>query len=268
MQQVAKTPNQANFRLKNVESSSLSRKHGEEWRIAFFCLHSENIKEGFFVSTPTNIKTRPGDDEIDLVPLLHALWISKKTLIATTVTGVAISFVICAASPEQWTASTYITKPSLFSLYKEMKKTDTNAPVNPQLLDARLYNSIQNDVFYTAMGVMMAKSITLKEIPPKMGKNEPILYIASATATTEKLAREQLQSALDSANTEAIALNLPTLATESNVRAFNALDDIRIIKNKNAQKIVVLGGVFGLILGSLFVIGSFLKLQYKRANRS
>jgi hypothetical protein len=104
-------------------------------------------------------------------------------------------------------------------------------------LEAELYSSIQNDVFYTAMGVMAANAITLRETVPKTGKNESVLYIASATAATEALARAQLKAALDTANAQAIALNLPSLSTGNNsVRAFNTLDEAKITSSKTRKK--------------------------------
>lgn len=220
------------------------------------------------MSTSTNSKNRSLDDEIDLIPLLQALWASKITIIATTVAGAVVAFAFYATSAEQWTASTYITKPSLYNLYKEVKKNEGAAAENPSSVETSLYNAIQNDVFFTAMGVMTAKSITLKESAPKTGNNESVLYIASATATTEEQARTQLKSALDSANTEALALNLPALSPETNVRAFNALDDIKIANIKNSKKYTLLGGFLGLILGSLFVLGRFCTLKYKHSHRA
>lgn len=220
------------------------------------------------MSISTNSKPRPTDDEIDLIPLLQALWSSKKTIIATTVAGAIASFTISATSPEQWTASNYITKSSLYSLYKEVKEKDATPSMNMPPLEAELYSSIQNDVFYTAMGVMAANAITLRETVPKTGKNESVLYIASATAATEALARAQLKAALDTANAQAIALNLPSLPTGNSVRAFNTLDEAKITSSKNTKKMALLGGFLGLILGSFFVIGKFLIRQYKHTHRS
>lgn len=220
------------------------------------------------MSISTNSKPRSTDDEIDLIPLLLALWSSKKTVIATTVAGAAVSFAINATAPEQWTASTYITKSSLYSLYKAVKDNDASIQANPPPQETELYSSIQNDMFYTAMGVMAAQSVNVKETAPKTGKNEAILYIASATATTEALARSQLKSALDTANTDAIALNLPALASDNNVRAFNALDDVKAANTRPSKKFTFLGGFLGLILGSLFVISRFLIQQHQHARRT
>ena len=220
------------------------------------------------MSISTNSKPRPTDDEIDLIPLLQALWASKKTVITTTVAGAIVSFTISAMSPEQWTASNYITKSSLYSLYKEVKEKDASPSLNVPPLEAELYSSIQNDVFYTAMGVMATNAITLKETVPKTGKNESVLYIASATAATEELARAQLKAALETANAKAIALNLPSLPTGNSVRAFNTLDEAKITNSKNTKKMALLGSFLGLILGSFFVIGKFLIRQYKHTHRS
>ncbi|WP_330214230.1 Wzz/FepE/Etk N-terminal domain-containing protein [Pseudomonas sp. AM8] len=220
------------------------------------------------MSTSTNSNSRRTDDEIDLIPLIQALWTSKKILIATTVAGAIASYAIYATAPAQWTASTYLTKASLYSLYKEVKEKEPAPTAIPHSLETDLYSSIQNDVFYTAMGVMAAQAITLKEVPPKTGKNESFLYVASTTATTEESARTQLKSALDTANNEAMALNLPALASGKSVRAFNVLDEVKTVNNKNSKKLLALGAFLGFILGSFFVLGRLLTRQYKQPKRS
>lgn len=235
--------------------------------VFFSTIRKRKVKE-FFVSISTNSNTRRPDDEIDLIPLIQALWTSKKLLIATTVVGATVSYAIYATSPAQWTASTYLTKASLYSLYKEVKEKEPAPAANPHSLESDLYSSIQNDVFYTAMGIMAAQAITLKEVPPKTGKNESFLYVASTTATTEESARTQLKSALDTANNEAMALNLPALASGKSVRAFNILDEVKTVNSKNPKKSIALGAFLGFILGSFFVLGRFLTRQYKQPNRS
>jgi LPS O-antigen subunit length determinant protein (WzzB/FepE family) len=235
--------------------------------VFFSTIRKRKVKE-LFVSISKNSNTHHANDEIDLIPLIQALWTSKKILIATTVVGTIVSYAIYATSPVQWTASTYITKASLYSLYEEVKQKEPASAANPQSLATDLYSSIQNDVFYTAMGVMAAQAITLKEAPPKTGKNESFLYVASTTATTEESARAQLKSALDTANNEAIALNLPPLASGKSVRAFNVLDEVKTVNSKNSTTFIVLGAFLGFILGSFFVLGRFLTRQYKQPNRS
>ncbi|ONH56658.1 Chain length determinant protein [Pseudomonas cedrina] len=217
------------------------------------------------MSIPTNSKARHNDDEVDLIPLIQALWKSKLTIIAATVLGTIVSLAIYETSPEQWTASTYITKPSLYSLYKQVNEKATPTPANPLSLETKLYSTIQNDIFYSAMGVMAAKSISLKDTPPKSGGNEPVLYIASATATTAALASAQLKAAMDTANTEAIALNLPTVAASNTLKAFNTLDEIKVATTQNGKKYALLGAFLGLILGSIFVLGRFFIRQYKQS---
>jgi chain length determinant protein (polysaccharide antigen chain regulator) len=231
----------------------------------FFHYNPRTLKKVFFVSISTNPKLRSHDDEIDLIPLLQALWTHKLTILTTTVAGSLISLSLYAVMPDQWTASTYITKSSLYNLYKEVKGNEAGARESSQSVEPRLYNSIQNDLFYTAMGVMASQSITLKETAPKTGKNEPILYIVSANAHTSEQAASQLKASLDSANNEAISLNLPVLAAENNVRAFNALNEVKIINDKSAKKLVALGAFLGLLLGSAFVISRFLIRQHKKA---
>ncbi|MGY2176306.1 Wzz/FepE/Etk N-terminal domain-containing protein [Pseudomonas azotoformans] len=216
------------------------------------------------MSSPTNSKARTNDDEIDLIPLVQALWKSKITIIAAAAVGIAASLALSASIPEQWTASTYITKPSLYSLYKEVNEKDAPATPSPQSLKTKLYSTIQNDVFYSAMGVMAAKSVSLKDIPPKSGAGEPVLYIASTTATTAEQATAQLKSAMAIASTEAVALNLPTLDASNTLKAFNTLDDVKTYTTKSTKKFVFLGAFLGLILGSVFVLGRFFIRQYKQ----
>lgn len=216
------------------------------------------------MSSPTNSKARTNDDEIDLIPLVQALWKSKITIIAAAAVGIAASLALSASIPEQWTASTYITKPSLYSLYKEVNEKDAPATPSPQSLKTKLYSTIQNDVFYSAMGIMAAKSVSLKDTPPKSGAGEPVLYIASTTATTAEQATAQLKSAMAIASTEAVALNLPTLDASNTLKAFNTLDDVKTYTTKSTKKFVFLGAFLGLILGSVFVLGRFFIRQYKQ----
>lgn len=218
------------------------------------------------MSSPTNSNARSNDDDIDLIPLIQALWNSKITIMASTAVGAVASLAFFASSPEQWTASTYITKPSLYSLYKEINEKDAPTKASPLSLETKLYSTIQNDIFYSAMGVMAAKSVTLKDTPPKSGRNEPILYIASTTATTASVASAQLKSAMETANTEAIALNLPALATGNTLKAFNTLDEVKTSTTKSTKKFAFLGAFLGLVLGSVFVLGRFFIRQYKPSN--
>lgn len=218
------------------------------------------------MSSPTNTKARSTDDEIDLIPLVQALWKSKITIIATAIVGTVASLALYASTPEQWTASIYITKPSLYSLYKEVNEKDAPATASPLSLETKLYRTIQNDIFYSAMGVMAAQSVTLKETPPKQSANEPVLYIASTTATTAALASSALKSAMETANTKAIELNLPALAAGNTLKAFNTLDEVKTSTIKSAKKLAFLGAFMGLILGSAFVLGRFFIRQYKQSN--
>ncbi len=214
-----------------------------------------------------NSKTRSPDDEIDLIPLLQALWAGKIILIATAAAGAAVAFAFYATTAEQWTASTYLTKSSRYNWYKEVKQDDPPTNPNQPPIENRLYGAIQNDAFFTALGVMTAKSIDVRESAPKIGGGESALYVASATAPTGEQAQTRLQAALESANKEAIALNLPASVGENSMRAFNTLSDIKVAKIENSKKSIPLGGFLGLIVGSLFVLGRFLILQYKQNQR-
>ncbi|MBT1258810.1 hypothetical protein KHP07_00450 [Pseudomonas sp. VS40] len=218
------------------------------------------------MSSPINSNARSNDDEIDLIPLVQVLWHSKITIILTTLVGTVASLALSATSPEQWTASTYITKPSLYSLYKEINEKDAAAKAGALSSETKLYSTIQSDIFYSAMGVMAAQSVTLKEMPPKLRGNEPVLYVASTTAMTAALATAQLKSAMEAANTEAIALNVPALAAGNTLKAFNTLDVVKISTTKSTKKFAFLGAFLGLILGSAFVLGRFFIRQRKQSN--
>ncbi|AMN79592.1 MULTISPECIES: Wzz/FepE/Etk N-terminal domain-containing protein [Pseudomonas] len=221
------------------------------------------------MSRPTNSKARPNDDEIDPIPLIQALWKGKIAVIAATLIGAAVSLALYASSPEQWIASTYITKPSLYSLYKEVNEKDAPVTASPLPLETKLYSTIQNDIFYSAMGIMTAKSVTLTDAPPKSIGNEPVLYIASIAAGTAAMATTQLESAMATANSEAIVLNLPALAANNTLKAFSTLDEIKTVSTKTTKatrKFASLGALLGFILGSAFVLGRFLIRQYKQSH--
>ncbi|MGY2373401.1 Wzz/FepE/Etk N-terminal domain-containing protein [Pseudomonas sp. SDO524_S393] len=218
--------------------------------------------------TSTNPKSRACDDEIDLLPFIHALWHKKLVITAITAAGVIISLSLYAASPEQWTASTYLAKPSLLSLYNEATKNAIEPAEKNTLLESKFLNSIQRDIFYTAAGALAAKSITLKDVMPKSGKNEPVLYLASTTASSEELAKSQLNNALGEANSKALALNLPASGSESGLRAFNVVDDVQAINTKNSKKFIFLGAFLGFLFGASLVISRVLIGQYRSPAQS
>lgn len=222
------------------------------------------------MSISTNSKNRSNDDEIDLIPLIQALWANKLTVLAAAFAGAVISLSIYLTSAEEWTASTYITKSSLYNLYKELNESEVAPDNSPQQVRLQIYSSIQDDIFYTAMGVMASQSITLKESAPKTGKNEAVLYIASVTAPTAEQAEFQLKTVMDTANNQSIALNLPAQASKNSLRAFNVLDETKVTgnKNKNNTKPAALGAFLGLILGGAFVIGRFLIRKHKKPNHA
>ncbi|MCF5050818.1 hypothetical protein GIW50_03010 [Pseudomonas syringae] len=202
----------------------------------------------------SNQKTRYADEEMDLVTIAKNLWSNKSLITYTTISVLILSFFIYALTPESWTASTYITRSSLYSLYKEVKPDDTLEKLQASSLENNLYNSIQNDMFYTAMGIMAAKSISLKETEPKTSTYEKnLIYLAAATAKTKELAEKRLQSALDSANEEAVLLNLPNIDHDSNIKAFNPLHELQITNNKSLVSFSAIGLIFGFLLGCFFV---------------
>ncbi|MBF6026938.1 hypothetical protein ICY20_04265 [Pseudomonas sp. P115] len=220
------------------------------------------------MSISTNPAPRPQNDEIELIPLLQTLWSHKLTILATTVAGILISLSLYGVMPEQWTASTYITKPSLYNLYKEVNGQEESVGEHSQPAQSGLYSAIQNDLFYTAMGVMASQSISLRETAPKTGNSEPILYIASTTARTSEHAAAQLKAALDKANNDALSLSLPASAAKNDVRAFNALDEVKIVNSMSAKKLTVLGAFLGLLLGSVFVISRCIIRQHKQTDHT
>lgn len=119
------------------------------------------------------------------------------------------------------------------------------------------------------MGIMTAKSVTLTDAPPKSIGNEPVLYIASIAAGTAAMATTQLESAMATANSEAIVLNLPALAANNTLKAFSTLDEIKTVSTKTTKatrKFASLGALLGFILGSAFVLGRFLIRQYKQSH--
>jgi hypothetical protein len=217
------------------------------------------------VSPSTNTQSRSDDYEVDLIPMIQALWASKITIVATTASGAAIALSIYAATPEQWTASTYITKSSLYSLYNEIEEQGGSSDRKNQLLEPmKLYSSIQNEMFYTAMGVMAAKSVTLKETPPGSAANESPLYIASFTTTTAAQAATHLKAVMERANTEAVALSVPTMPPDKNLKAFNVLDEVKTSPVEKSKKNTFLGALLGLFLSSAYVIGRFLARHCKK----
>ncbi|MGY2398155.1 Wzz/FepE/Etk N-terminal domain-containing protein [Pseudomonas sp. SDO5271_S396] len=208
-------------------------------------------------------KSNVSEDEIDLMPFLQALLRNKIVIIATTIAGAIISLSIHALSPEQWTASTYLSKPSLLAPYNEAIASIEKHT----LLEPKILSTLQSDIFYTAIGTLTAHSVHLKQVMPSSRKDDPVLYIASFTADTKELAKAKLNTALNQANSNALALNLSTPPSEHGLKAFNLIDDVKVINNENAKALTLLGAVLGFILGSSCVIASVLLRQYRSATQ-
>jgi len=207
----------------------------------------------------TKPNTRYEEDEIDLLPFVHALWKNKITIIAATLIGVAIAFAAFYASPPKWIASTYIAKPSLLSLYNEVRNTETPL-VSEQASEIRLYNLIQDDVFNTAMGIMTANGVETA------GTRQPLVYRVSFMANTQAQAESQLKAVLDAANTQALSLNLPNLPADKSLRAFNSLSDLNTLNFKNSKRYLVSGLFIGFMFGCLLALIPVFKLFFERAH--
>lgn len=200
-------------------------------------------------------------DEIDLLPFIHALWKSKLKIIVAIVIGIALALAAFYALPPKWVASTYITKGSLLSVYREVRSTETVPAPTTQPIEIRLYSSIQDDVFYVAMGFMAANKIDV------VATRQPFIHLASSKAEAKELAVSELKSVLDEANTQALSLNLPSLTADHNLRAFNTLGDIEVINSKSLVAYLAIGMFLGFVVGCLLVYFPLFKAYYERETR-
>ncbi|MBO0495803.1 Wzz/FepE/Etk N-terminal domain-containing protein [Pseudomonas sp. Marseille-Q1929] len=175
------------------------------------------------------------DNEIDLLPLIHAFWESKLKIIAAVVIGIAMALAAFYVLPPKWVASTYITKGSLLSVYREVRSTETVPAATTQPIEIKLYNSIQDDVFYVAMGIMAAKKIDV------VATRQPLIYLASFKASSKEL------------------------AADHNLRAFNTLGEIKVIKSKSLVAYLAIGASLGFIVACLLIFFPLLKAYYERA---
>lgn len=199
------------------------------------------------------------DNEIDLLPLIHAFWESKLKIFAAVMIGIAMALAAYYVLPPKWVASTYITKGSLLSVYREVRSTETVPAATTQPIEIKLYNSIQDDVFYVAMGVMAASKIDV------VATRQPLIYLASFKASSKELAVSKLKSILGKANTQALNLNLPSLTADHNLRAFNTLGEIKVIKSKSLVAYLAIGASLGFIVACLLIFFPLLKAYYERA---
>ena len=220
--------------------------------------NQQHVKTGLFVSSMTTPNDRYRDDEIDLLPFIHALWKSKFKIIAATVVGVAISFAVFYTTAPKWVASTYIAKPALLSLYNELRNAHI-APATEQASEIRLYSSIQDDVFNTAMGIMTANGID------STGTPQPYIFRVSSTASSKEQAEAQLKAALAVANTQALNLNLPSLAADNTLKAFNPLSGFSTFNSKSLKPYLAPGFFIGFMFGCLVALIPLLKLHFGRA---
>jgi hypothetical protein len=201
------------------------------------------------------------DDEIDLRPFIHALWKNKIRIIIAMVIGGALGLAAFYASPPKWVATTYITKASLLSVYREVRSTETVPVSTTQPIEIKLYSSIQDDVFYIAMGIMTANKVDV------VGTAQPFIHRASFKAKSKELAKSKLISVLDTANIQALNLNLPSLTADHNLRAFNALGKIKTTNSKSIVSYLVAGMFLALIVGCLLALLPLLRSRYEQMMR-
>ena len=200
-------------------------------------------------------------DEFDLLPLIHALWKNKLKIMATVVIGIVLALAAFFALPPKWVASTYITKGSLLSVYNEVRSTETVPAATTRPIEIRLYNSIQDDVFYVAVGIMTANEIDVA------ATRQPFIHRASSKGEAKELAVSELKSVLDEANTQALSLSLPSLKADHNLRAFNTLGEIEVINSKSLVAYLVIGIFLGFVVGCLLVLLPLFKGYCERAIR-
>jgi len=213
------------------------------------------------VRSMTKPNNQYNDDEIDLLPFIHALWKNKIKISIAVVIGVVIALAAFYFSPPKWVASSYITKGSLLSMYREVRSTETVPVSTTQPIEIKLYSSIQDDVYYIAMGIMTANKVDI------VGTPQPYVHLASFKANSKELAISKLKSILDTANTQALALSLPSLTVDHSLRAFNTLGKVKI-KNAKAITPYLVAGIFlGLLVGCLLALLPLFKSHYERTNR-
>ena len=200
-------------------------------------------------------------DEFDLLPLIHALCKNKLKILSAIVIGVAMALTAFYALPPKWVASTYITKGSLLSAYREVRSTETVPDATTQPIEIKLYSSIQDDVFYAALGIMTANKIDVA------ATRQPFIHLASSKAESEELAVSELKSVLANANTQALSLNLPSLTPDHNLRAFNTLGEIEVINSKSLVAYLAIGMFLGFVVGCLLVYFPLFKAYYERETR-
>ena len=200
-------------------------------------------------------------DEIDLLPLIHAFWKNKLKILAAIVIGIVLALAAFFALPPKWVASTYITKGSLLSVYREVRSTETVPISTTQPIEIRLYSSIQDDVFYVALGIMTANEIDVA------ATRQPFIHRASSKAEEKELAVSELKSVLDEANTQALSLSLPSLKADHNLRAFNTRGEIEVINSKSVAGHLAIGIFLGFLVGCLLVCFPLFKAYCERAIR-
>lgn len=213
------------------------------------------------MSSMTKPNDHDKDDEIDLRPFIHALWKNKTRIIVAMVIGGALGLAAFYILPPKWVATTYITKASLLSVYREVRSTETVPVSTTQPIEIKLYSSIQDDVFYIAMGIMTANKLDV------VSTAQPFIHRASAKAKSKALAESKLKSVLDTANTQALSLNLPSLTADKNLRAFNTLGKIKIINAKSIASYWAVGIFLGFIVGCLLTLLPVLRAHYDNTER-
>ena len=217
------------------------------------------------MNKPSTIPAIHSEDEVSLFTVVTNLLNNKLIIISATAIAAFISILIYSISPERWTASAYIGKPSIYSIYKIFNKNKDPEDFNSQLAEQSVYSTIQNDLFNSAMGSMTAQSIALKEAGPKTGVYEPsIAYVASVSATSKQLAKDSIESALTTANDQSILMHFPNQEAASNISAFNILSEVKYANRKSLTINLTIGIIAGLLIGCLAAHIRLLRHIYKK----
>lgn len=209
-----------------------------------------------------NAKATTNSDEIDLTAIIIPLWKKKWHILIFTSICTILATVWHSTLPVQWVATTHISPPSLYDFFKEIDLQVQSPEFNRYGFgQTSVYQAIKTETFSTAVGVLAVKGVNVAD--PVKGSN---IYTVSLVSDTEDLARSQLKSRLEAANAEALAFNLPELAENKKVKAFNSLGELGAISTAKAQRslkgFIFLGIVAGLFIGCTLVLSRELFNKY------
>lgn len=203
------------------------------------------------------------EEALDLTQIIIFLWINKWILLFSIMAGTSVFSLVAISFPEQdrWTASVYVSSPSMLTLYQEIKisaqtveNRDINLNSDRTSTEERLYVLMRNDLFNSALGTMISKGVLLKSAPPLTTAIDKI-YIASVIGSTRSLSISKLKKIMDDSSLEAINSNILMSQKNKNIRAFNYVGNIHVSPMaKNKFKIYIACGIFfGALLGCCIV---------------